>query len=298
MAYFKIKGVLPPMITPFTESGDLDLKAQQHNVKIWNDKGLAGYLVLGSNSEAAYLNETEKLDLIKATVEVADEDKIIMAGTGLESTRETIALTNKAAKAGAQCVLLLTPSYYGGQMGDEAQIQYFTDVADNVDIPVLIYNVTKFTHINISPKAVGVLSKHPNIIGMKDSSGNIPQLVQFKHVIDPSEFNLMVGTASAWYPALDLGIEASIMALANCSPQECVDIQTLYDEGKRDEARALYERMFPVNHAVTATYGVAGLKYVCDQLGYQGGFVRRPLLNLKPEQKSALDAVIEAAELK
>lgn len=285
------------MITPFTKEGDLDLEAHKFNVKKWNDVDLAGYLVLGSNSEAVFLTEKEKIDLIKATVEVAKEGKLIMAGTGMESTRETIALTNAAAEAGAHCALILTPNYYGGQMGDEAQIQYFTDVADAVNIPILIYNVTKFTHINISPKAVEVLAKHPNIIGMKDSSGSIPQLVQFKAVVDPEEFNLLVGTASAWYPALDLGIEASIMALANCSPLECVEMQTLYEAGKREESKALYERMFPVNHAVTATYGVAGLKYVCDELGYKGGFVRRPLLDLSDEKKRAIDAVLQKADI-
>lgn len=297
MSFLKIKGVLPPMITPFTENGDLDLAAHQANVTKWNEVALAGYLVLGSNSEAAYLNEAEKIDLIKATVEVASKDKLIMAGTGMESTRETIHLTNLAAKAGAQCALLLTPNYYNSQMGDEAQINYFTDVANNVDIPILIYNVTKFTHINISPKAVEKLAKHPNIIGMKDSSGNIPNLVQYKSVVDFSEFNLMVGTASAWYPALDLGVEASIMALANCSPAECVEVQTLFDAGKRDEARALYERMFPVNHAVTATYGVPGLKHACNLLGYQGGYVRRPMLELDDAKKDAVKRILESAKV-
>lgn len=297
MAFIKIKGVLPPMITPFTESGDLDLEAHKSNVRLWNETGMAGYLVLGSNSEAIFLNEAEKIDLIRATVEVAAPGKLIMAGTGMESTRETIDLTNKAARAGAHCALVLTPNYYGGQMGDEAQIQFFTDVADNSEIPILIYNVTKFTHINISPKAVGVLAKHPNIIGMKDSSGNIPQLVQYKQVVDFSEFNLMVGTASAWYPALDLGVEAAIMALANCAPVECVRVQELYDNGQRDEARALYEKVFPVNHAVTATYGVPGLKYACDLIGYQGGFVRRPLLEVKDTQKAAIREILVKAEL-
>lgn len=298
MPFFKIKGVLPPMITPFTKEGELDLAAHCFNVKRWNEAALAGYLVLGSNSEAVYLNKEEKLALIQATVEVAEEGKLIMAGTGMESTRETIALTQAAAEAGAHCALILTPNYYGSQMGDEAQIEFFTDVADAVDIPILIYNVTKFTHINISPRAVEVLAKHPNIIGMKDSSGSIPQLMQYKAVVDAAEFNLLVGTASAWYPALDLGIEAAIMALANSCPTECVEIQSLYDQGKRQEAKALYERMFPLNHAVTATYGVAGLKYVCDELGYKGGFVRRPLLDLKEENKKNLQSILLKAGLK
>lgn len=297
MSYFSIQGAIPPMITPFTKEGDVDYEAHLHNLSRWNTFPLAGYLVLGSNSEAAYLNEEEKLELIRLSAEHAPKNRVIMAGTGLESTRETIKLTNKAARAGAHCALLLTPNYYADQMGDEAQLRYFTDVADNSDIPILIYNVTKYTHINISPRVVGQLSRHKNIIGMKDSSGSIPQLVQFKKEIDPSAFNLMVGTAAAWYPALDLGVQGAVMALANCAPRECADIQRLFDEGQRSEARALYERVFPINHALTATYGVAGLKYACDLLGFKGGYVRKPLLELSSEKKERIQALLIEGKL-
>lgn len=285
------------MITPFTREGQVDYGAHLHNLGIWEARGLAGYLVLGSNSEAAFLNEEEKLELIRLTAKNVSKDKIVLAGTGLESTQETIKLTNKAARAGAHCALLLTPNYYIDQMGDKAQLSYFKEVADKVDIPILIYNVTKYTGVNISPRVVGELSRHKNIIGMKDSSGNIPQLVQFKKFIDPKEFNLMVGTASAWYPALDLGVEAAIMALANCAPRECVEIQKLYHQGKRDEARELYERVFPVNQAVTASFGVAGLKYACDLLGFRGGYVRRPLQELEEEDKRKIKEILREASL-
>ncbi|NLM42642.1 MAG: dihydrodipicolinate synthase family protein [Clostridiales bacterium] len=296
MAAMKIKGVIPPMVTPFKENGDVDYQLHAENMEKWNEDKLAGYLVLGSNSEAVYLNEEEKLELIKITVETAKKDRLILAGTGMESTRETINLTNKAAKLGAHAALILTPFYYGGKMNDEALVQYFTDVADNVDIPVLIYNVTKFTHINISVKAVEKLSRHPNIVGMKDSSGNIPQLVQFQSVI-PESFNLMVGTASAWYPALTLGIKAGIMALANCAPNECALVQEEFEKGNEEKAREIYKRVFPVNQAVTATYGIAGLKYACDLIGYKGGFVRRPLLELKEEEKEKIKEILVKAEL-
>ena len=220
-----------------------------------------------------------------------------MAGTGLESTSATIELTNKAADQGAQCALLLTPNYYGGAMGDEAQIAYFTEVADHTKIPILIYNVTKFTHINISPKAVSVLSHHPNIIGMKDSSGNISQMIGFMNEgIDP-EFNLMVGTASAWYPALTIGVKGAVMALANCCPEECVQVQSLFDEGKYAESLALYKRVWPVNDAVTAKFGVAGLKYACNKLGYGGGYCRKPMLDVNEAKAAQIDAILQKAGL-
>lgn len=297
MSYFEIKGVLPPMITPFTEDGSVDYTIFERNIQKWNKTGLAGYLVLGSNGETPYIAEEEKLKLIELTVKTAARDKLIMVGTGMESTSATIELTNKAADIGAHCALILTPNYYGDQMNDEEQIAYFTEVADNVKIPVLIYNVTKFTHVNISPKAVSVLSRHKNIIGMKDSSGNIAQLISFMVAGLDEEFNLMVGTASAWYPALAIGVKGSVMALANCAPEECVQVQKLYDEGKYEESLRLYKRMFPVNAAVTGKMGVPALKYVCDKVGYEGGYPRKPLLPVKDEQKKVLDSIVEKAGL-
>ncbi|WP_313757386.1 dihydrodipicolinate synthase family protein [Tissierella sp.] len=297
MSYFKIKGVIPPMITPFNGNDEVDFEKHVKNMEKWNEYDLAGYLVLGSNSETVYLSEEEKLKLIELTVKHKKEGKFVMVGTGMESTRATIELTNKAADLGADCALILTPFYYAGKMNDEALINYFKEVADNVNIPILIYNVTKFTHINISPKAVGVLSKHPNIIGMKDSSGSVPQLVDFKRVVDMDKFNLLVGTASAWFPALAIGIEGAIMALVNSCPGECVDIQKEFDKGNIEKSREIYERVFPVNSAVTGAFGIAGLKYACDLLGFAGGLVRKPLLQLKAQEKEKLKEILRNAEV-
>ena len=296
MTAMRIEGVIPPMITPFTENGDVDYDAHRHNMDIWNESDLGGYLVLGSNSEAIYLTEDEKIRMVDLTVERARAGRTILAGTGMESTRETISLTNKAADAGADAALILTPFYYGGAMHDEALISYFTQVADSVKIPVLIYNVTKFTHINISARAVATLSGHPNIVGMKDSSGNVPQLVSFKAVM-ADDFNLIVGTASAWYPALTLGVRAGIMALANIAPDGCVEVQRAYEAADHAKAVEIYERLFPVNTAITATYGVAGLKYAADLLGYQGRYVRSPLLPVKEEVQVRIREILERAGL-
>jgi len=296
MAKLQIKGVMPPMITPFKENGDVDYDMHVRNMEHWDRDKLVGYVVLGSNSEAIYLTEEEKLKLVELTVAHAQEGRLVIAGTGMESTRETIALTNRAARLGAHAALVVTPFYYGGKMNDEALINFFTELADRSELPVLIYNVTKFTHINISANAVGVLSRHPNIIGMKDSAGDVPQLVKFLDVI-PEDFNLMVGTASSWYPALNLGIKAGIMALANCAPNQCARVQEAFEQGDHETARKTYLRMFPVNTAVTATYGVAGLKYAADLLGYEGGWVRSPLLPLKEDEKLKVRDILAEAEL-
>lgn len=294
MSNFQFKGVIPPMVTPFKENGDVDYDAFVHNIEKWNNTGLTGYLVLGSNSETCYLNRQEKEELIRLTVEHAADDKFVMAGTGLESIRQTIELTNRAASLGAQSALILTPCFFGSSMDSNALIDYFTQVADHVDIPVLLYNVPKFTHVNIEADAVQKLASHPNILGMKDSSGNVLQLAAYKRVT-PDSFNVMVGTAGAWYPALTLGIKAGVHALANCCPDECVKIQELFDGGEWEGARDLYQRMFPVNGAVTGTYGIAGLKYGCDLMGYKGGHVRSPLQSLTDEKKTALRNIFESA---
>ena len=296
MAKLQIEGVIPPMITPFTENGDVDYDKHISNMERWNQDRLAGYLVLGSNSEAAYLSEEEKIKMIELTVKHADKDRLVLAGTGMESARETIKLTNKAAELGANGALVLTPFYYIDKMNDAALINYFTQVADKSDIPILIYNVPKFTHVNVSAKTVKVLSQHPNILGMKDSTGNVPQLVSFLGVI-AEDFNLMVGTVSSWFPALTLGIKGGIFALANIAPNECAEVQEAFKAGDLDGARETYVRIFPVNTAVTATYGVAGLKYAADLRGYKGGHVRCPLLPPEESEKEAIRDILETANL-
>ncbi len=295
MAFIDIEGVIPPMVTPFDEHDKVDYDKFIRNIDKWNEYDLAGYLVLGSNSETVYLTEEEKLRLVELTVKHRKQGKLVVAGTGMESTSATIDLTNRAADLGADCALIVTPFYYGGKMNDEALINFYTDVADNVKIPIMIYNVTKFTHVNISPNAVGILCKHPNIIGMKDSSGNVSQLIDYKRVVGDEEFNLMIGTASIWYPALSLGVKGSVMALANCCPVECIEVQREFEAGNYDKARELYERVFPVNSAVTGKFGIAGLKYACDLLGFEGGYVRKPLIQLKNNEKTELVEILKKA---
>jgi 4-hydroxy-2-oxoglutarate aldolase len=286
-----LRGVLPPVLTPFSEDGSINFQAFVHNIERWNKTPLSGYLFLGSNSETAYLNEQEKIELLKRAKELIPANRVFLVGTGLESTQETIRFTNIAAGTGAQAALVLTPSYYIDQMNDSALVKHFTILADASDIPILLYNVPKHTHLNISANVVKTISTHPNIIGMKDSSGDCSQLETFLSVAD-ANFTVLVGTAAAWYPALELGIKGGIMALATIAPNECTEIQSMFNSESQQQARTLFERLLPVNTAVTATYGVAGLKYAADILGYMGGFVRSPLLPLDQESKSRIKKIL------
>ena len=289
-----IRGMIPPMLTPFTASGDVDYDAHARNLERWRKDDLGGYLVLGSNSETPYLTEEEKLKLIGLTAEHAAAGRIILAGTGLESTRETIRFTNLAAGAGAHAALVLTPSFYTSQMTDEALVRHFCEVADRSRIPVLIYNVPAYTHLVISVNAVRILSGHPNIVGLKDSSGDIPRLAALKNAV-PDSFHLIVGTASALYPALTLEVRAGILALANFAGGACARVQRLFDDGEQEEARSLYLKLVPVNTAVTATYGVAGLKYAAELAGYDGGAVRSPLVPLSQAAKDHVRELLTEA---
>lgn len=291
-----LTGIFPPIITPFKINGDVDEGAFVRNVERWNDQPLSGYLVLGSNSEAPFLCREEKLQLVELTVKHAGKGRTVIVGSGMESARETIRLTNDAARIGAQAALVLTPSYYGDQMTDDALVKFFSTVADAVSIPILIYNVPKFTHVNVSVSVLSRLQAHSNIIGMKDSSGNMPQLASFRKAID-SKFQILVGTASGWLPALEMGITGGILALANCCGTECARVKELFEAGKLQEAGELNNLLLPVNKAVTATYGVAGLKHACERRGIEGGTVRSPLLPLTANQKAELDGILESAKL-
>lgn len=288
-------GVIPPMITPFAVNGQIDYAAHEHNVNYWNQCQLGGLLVLGSNSEAVYLDDSEKLELIGRTVQWANSDYPILVGTGMESTISTIRLTNKAAAKGAHAALIITPHYYKSRMNDAAIIQHFTEIADQSDIPVLIYNVTKYTGINVSLQAIQTLSQHPNIIGMKDSSGSIGQLVQLQQVASYA-FQVMTGTAAIWLPALQLGVKAAIMALANCAPKACVRLQQAIATNP-EHAEAIYRKLVPVNQMVTAGFGIAGLKHACDLMGLKGGYVRKPLQPLSEDGKSTMEKALRSSGL-
>jgi len=200
------------------------------------------------------------------------------------------------AKIGAQAALIITPFYYGSKMNDEALIKYYSTVADQSEIPILLYNVPKFTGVNLSVEALSALSNHTNIIGIKDSSGDINQLGQYLNEVD-SNFNVLVGTAGALLGALTLGCKGGILALANIVPEKCVEIYRLVQDGKIKEARELQLRMIPVNHAITARYGISGLKYAMDLLGYRGGEVRSPLLPIKPEEQEKIRKILIKARL-
>jgi 4-hydroxy-2-oxoglutarate aldolase len=251
---------------------------------------------MGSNGEYVYLSAEEKREFVAKVVEMTPDHLQVIAGTGCESTKETIEMTRDCAGFGAHAALVVSPHYYGGRMNEAALIAYFTAVADHSPIPILLYNVPKFTHINMTYGLVAQLSRHPNIVGIKDSTGNVIQLGEIANHVDAG-FNLLVGTAGALFGALTLGCVGGVLALANVAPQICVQIYQLVQEGKFEAAKRLQLQMIPVNQAVTAIYGVPGLKAAMDMLGYFGGDPRPPLLPSSEKEKSEIREILIEAEL-
>lgn len=295
MSQIDLNGIFPPIPTPFVD-GEIAYEQLAANIEKWSQTGLQGLVVMGSNGEYVYLSAEEKRKLVAKTVELTPDPMLVIAGTGCESTRETIELTRDCADLGAHAALVVTPHYYAGRMNDAAMLAYFTAVADQSPIPILLYNVPKFTHVNLTWRLVSQLSNHPNIVGIKDSTGNVSQLGEFANSV-AADFSLLVGTAGALLGGLSLGCAGGVLALANAAPRQCVEIHRLVREGNFAAAKELQLKMIPVNQAVTAVYGVAGLKTAMDMLGYFGGDPRPPLLPSTVKDKSEIREILVKAGL-
>jgi 4-hydroxy-2-oxoglutarate aldolase len=295
MTKMDLHGIFPPITTPFS-AGKVAHDKMASNVEKWNRTGLKGYVVLGSNGEYVYLSEEEKRAVVDTVVQAAADEMRVIAGTGCESTTETLRLTEDCAKLGAHAALVVTPHYYAGRMKEGALMKHFSELADHSPIPILLYNVPKFTHINMVAEFVARLSEHPNIIGLKDSSGNVIQLGEILNLVT-KDFNVMVGTAGVLFSALTIGCVGGVCALANVAPEACVKIFDLVKTDDLDAARELQLKMIPVNQAVTAIYGVPGLKAAMDMLGYFGGDPRMPLMPSSGQERSEIKNILQKADL-
>ena len=295
MPQIDLHGIFPPITTPFIND-NVAYDKLASNIEKWGRIGLRGFVVLGSNGEYVCLSEEEKRKVVETVVQAAPEHMSVIAGTGCESTKETIRLTADCAALGAHAALVVTPHYFGGKMTEVALVKHFTAVADHAPIPIILYNVPKFTHINLTVNVVARLSQHANIIGIKDSTGNVIQLGEFLNQVE-TDFSLLVGTAGALFGGLTLGCAGGVLALANVAPQNCVKIYEFIKQGDYEAARQLQLKMIPLNQAVTATYGVPGLKSAMDMLGYFGGNPRPPLLPSSEKDKSEIRDILIKAEL-
>jgi 4-hydroxy-2-oxoglutarate aldolase len=293
-----IRGVLPPIPTPFTDEG-IDHRALADNVGRWMRTKLSGIVVLGSNGEAPLLEEGEADAAIATVREVVPAGRLLIAGTGRESTAATIAATRRAGRLGVDAALVRTPAFFKNVMTTDALVRHYTAVADASPVPVLLYNVTMYTGVNMLPDAVARLAGHPNIIGMKESGSDVAQLAEFVSRTPP-EFRVLGGSATTFFAALCVGASGGILALSAVLPDLCVKLYELVQRRQYDAARALQQRLTALARLLGALHGVSGLKFALDQLGYAGGRVRAPLGPLSSDAqrqiKEQLALIVQAAD--
>ena len=278
----RFAGIFTPIPTPFRSDDTLDEQGLRANIGRWMQTPLTGLVVLGSNGEAPQLDDEESDRVIAIAREGVPRDRVLIAGTGRESTKATIAASRRAAAAGVDAVLVRTPSFFKSQMTSDVFVQHYTAVADASPVPVLLYNVTIFTGVNLLPDAVERLGVHANIPGMKDSGGDIGQLAEYVHRT-PDDFAVLSGSAVTLVHALSAGCDGAVLALAGILPDACVEMRTLVTAGRLAEAHALQRRIMPLARSVGSSYGVPGLKAAFELMGFAAGRPRPPLRPVSPE---------------
>jgi len=280
------------MPTPF-KNGEVDVAAIRSNVRKWMAAGLGGIVAVGTNGEAVLLDDHEADRVIEAVRHEVPADRVLVAGTGHESTRATIVATRRAAGAGADAVLVKTPSVYRGHVTTTGLVAHYTAVADASPVPVLLYNFPAATGVNLAPETVARLAAHPNIIGMKETSTDGAQFADLSAAV-PGGFTVLCGAAPGVFAALCAGAKGAIIAVSALLPSICLDLLAHVRAGRYDEARALQRRITPLGRAVTTTHGIPGLKAALDLSGFSGGDPRPPLLPLPADAVEMIRMLLDA----
>ena len=293
-----LSGVYPALTTPFAADGSVSLADLRHNIERYNRTDLAGYVVLGSTGESVLLSRAEMDEILATAKEAAGKEKRLLAGTGAESTAETIERTKRAAELGYQAALVKTPYYYKPWYTPEVLIAHYRRVADASPIPVLLYSVPVFTGLALEAPEVAAMAEHPNIIGIKDSSAHVQRIAEMVAAA-PRSFQILTGGAAVVLPSLAVGARGAILALASALPEKCVALYDLVRRGQADQARELQIILLRASKAIVSDAGIGGVKFVMDQRGYRGGLPRLPLLppseNAKQRIREALAALEPAA---
>lgn len=274
------------MPTPFAD-GEVDTAAITRNVRRWMAAGLGGVVALGTNGEAALLDDDEGDRVVETARQEVPADRTLIVGVGRESTRATVAAARRAAALGADAVLARTPSFYRAHTPVSALIAHYNAVADASPVPLLLYNYAAFTGVNLAPETVGRLASHPNIAGMKETSTDGAQFADLAAIV-PDSFTVMAGSAPGAYTALCAGAGGAILAVACVRPELCLELLSLARAGRFGEALECQQRITPLARAVTSGFGIAGLKAAMDLCGYTGGDPRPPL---PPLDAGAVDKI-------
>jgi 4-hydroxy-2-oxoglutarate aldolase len=291
----ELSGIFVALTTPFAEDGSVSLAGLKHNIQRYNGTDMAGYVAIGSTGESVLLTRSEVEGVLATVKEAAGKEKKLIAGTGAESTAETIERTKRAAELGYHAALVKTPYYYKPSYKPDVLIAHYRRVADASPIPLMLYSVPQFTGVALEAPEVAALAQHPNIIGIKDSSGNVQRVAEMI-AATPASFQVLVGAAATIYPSLALGARGCILALACALPEKCVALFELVRKGHHEKARELQTMLVTASKMIVSEGGIAGVKFAMDQRGYRGGDPRLPLVPLHDEQKKRLSALLETLE--
>lgn len=287
----RLHGIFPPLTTPFNADGSLSLDHLCQNIARYNRTRLAGYVVIGSTGESVLLSSDEIDRVWAAAREASAPEKLLIAGTGTDSTDDTIARTNRAASLGYQVALVKTPYYYKPQMTPLALTEHFLRVADSARIPLLIYSVPQFTGVAVEASTVARLAQHPNIIGIKESSGNVQRVSEIINAT-PRDFQTLVGSASTLYVSITAGAIGGILGLSCVLPELCVELWEAARSGDSEHALALQRRLLDPARTIISELGIPGTKYAMDRVGFYGGPARRPFLPLTDSQRASIDSLL------
>jgi 4-hydroxy-2-oxoglutarate aldolase len=286
-----VRGIFPALTTPFQADESVHVSALKENIQRYNKTGVAGYVVLGSTGESVMLSRDEADSIFVTVRDAAAPEKLLIAGTGAESTGETIVRTKRAAQLGYPVALVKTPYYYKPVYRAETYIQHYRAVADASPVPILLYSVPQFTGITLETPEILKLAEHPNIIGIKDSSGHIQRVGEMVAGAR-SDFRVLTGGSAVVYPALVLGAQGAVLALASALPEKCAELFELTQRGEHEKARELQLLLTAASRSIVSDAGIPGVKYAMDLRGYHGGICRRPLLPVPEEKKQPIAAVL------
>ncbi len=291
-----LRGILAPVVTTFDARGELDLDAFGGNIQAHLSAGVCGVVVAGSTGEAALLDEGERVALIERARRELPKDRALLAGTGAESSRATIVRTRAAAQAGADGVLVVAPHYYGDQMTPDALVAHYSRVADASPIPVLLYTIPKYMHFAMAPEVVATLSRHENIVGMKDSSGDAALFERYLE-LQSETFRVLTGSGVLFSEALRFGAHGGILAVALFAPTLSFDVWSARQRGDEEAAQRAQARLTPLAARIVGGMGVAGVKAALDCVGLSGGEPRSPLRPIAAAARVLIEELLLEAEL-
>ncbi|MFH1762558.1 MAG: dihydrodipicolinate synthase family protein [Gemmatimonadota bacterium] len=288
-----LSGVFIPAVTPFLpETGEIDLPAMQENLRRWGDFPIRGIVIAGTTGEAVLVDEEERLELVRGAREALNPNVLLTVGTGLESTRATVRLTRAAAQEGADAVLVQPPAYYKGAMTPEALREHYLAVADASPVPVVVYQAPlRMSTLDLPTGLVAELSKHENIVGIKDSRGSLDLVGELVEQCQ-NGFQVLVGSGALLYAALEVGAVGGIVAVANMAPGPSGELFQAFKAGRGSEAGRLQQQIGPIHNEIVGAIGVPGVKVALDLLNYRGGEPRPPIRPLAEKGRETVREIL------